>query len=131
MKTLFSALLVSFAFGSQAMAIEPAINCLQWKLSTERAFVSRDQAAASAKQTLANLKNFGFKLETTERTSTHRSYFFRYNRDKVLSKQQSLLDFDAAIFQHSRNVNSQLGYQFECSFSAPTPWPRVSGSSVN
>jgi hypothetical protein len=130
MKTLFSTLLLTLAFGSQAMALDPAINCLQWKLSTERAYVSKDQAANSAKQTLANLKKFGFKLETAEKTPTHRSYFFRYNRDQVLSKQQTLRDFEAAIFQHSRNVNSQLGYLFECSFSAPTPWPRVSGSSV-
>lgn len=131
MKNFVATFVITLGMIPNALALDPAINCLQWKLGTERAYVTKVQATMAAKQTLKYLKKFGFNLETTERTATHRSYYFRYNRDEVLSQPQTLREFESAIFQHSRNLQSQLGYTFECTFHAPTPWPRISGSSVN
>lgn len=116
-------------FGRMAMAMDPAINCLQWRVSTERSHVTKANSTQFAKSVLADLSQFGFRLEATSANRQTRTYLLRYNRDGVLQNARTLRDYEQAIFQLSRSVHSRLGYAFECAFAAPEPRPRVSGSS--
>jgi hypothetical protein len=72
--------------GSLAQASTPGTNCLQWKLTTQNEFVTKDFSLQYASDILKNGLQFGMVIEAIAQENGATAYYFRYNRSAVVDK---------------------------------------------
>ena len=125
----FALIVSALALTGSARAYEPGTNCLQWSLETEKKYVPRADDQRTSQDLLESGKAFGFHQESSDHRGRVRVHFYRYDRDVVLSDETLLAKYEEMVGTFQWRLNSQLGYRFFCSFSAPDPRPRLSGSN--
>ncbi len=123
------ALIVLTGIGAASVAnASQALNCLQWRLKVDSRFVGAAAARAVATSVIENGREFGFYNDDSSEGNRY-EYYFRYDRESIVDHPGRVTRYEEFLESLSWHLGSRRGYQFECSFWAGGPQPRISGSN--
>ncbi len=129
MHKIFLILSMTLPLISKANTINHPLNCLQWHFSAEKKYVTKPRALDTAGFILESGSDFGFIVDGKSSQTESYNFYYKYNRDLILDNQA----MEEKYYDHIKNLfwhlNSPIGFQFECSFEAPEPHPRITGSN--
>ncbi len=129
MKTLTLNLALALIGLQPALAYEPAIECVRWEFSTDNMIVDEYTSQFEAGRILTNGADFGFVLESENQENHVHTYYIVYNRNEVSQDPELSAQFNAEMNVALWHINSLYGRSLSCAYSAPKPWPRISGSN--
>jgi len=126
-------LLAPLGSSSSAVAQE-AINCLEWTYRTETQYVAKRAANRFAADLIAEGEAFGFYIQSTRdevdaELGPVRLFALKYDRDSFIDRPAEVTKYSEFTRSLEWHINSRLGHNFYCSFWAPDPHPRLSGSN--
>lgn len=113
---------------------QESINCLEWTYRAESQFVTERAADRIAGDIVSESKRLGFFVQSVSNgvdaeLGDVRSYALKYDRDLVVNRPALLKKYNEFVQNLAWHLNSRLGHAFYCSFWAPDPHPRLSGSN--